>query len=339
MKGVRLAVGIVVAIVLLYLTVRNMQFQSAVEIFLRVDVVYLFVAVVLLAFAYTVRIYRWTVMLKALDGTVTWRRAAGPFMASFALNNVLPFRIGDLMRCFGFQNVLAIKPPRVLGSLLVERILDLVTLLSFFAITLWRFQPELEQSPYLNRSALVLTLILIPLVVAILAPGIPAYIVLVVRRLPVLAHIRLVRKVSSFALRAIWSFKVIGTSGRMVLLLLLSVVGWLLEGSVYFAVVVALHGSARWTGPFFAMVSGTLATLIPSTPGYVGTFDLFAKLGLTTFGETATRAAVEALTIHAVLWLPVTLAGLAYIAYTWGIVPALRLIAERKTTRTNVEIV
>jgi glycosyltransferase 2 family protein len=57
--------------------------------------------------------------------------------------------------------------------------------------------------------------------------------------------------------------------------------------------------------------AGTLATLLPSSPGYVGTFDYFAALGLTAYGASLGAATAFALLVHLVLWVPVTVLGFA----------------------------
>lgn len=334
----KIVAGMIIAAVLLTLAVGNIQFRSALELFARVGIGYLMAAVAFLACAYFVRILRWTVMLRTFDATVTWRQACGPFLASFALNNILPLRVGDVMRCFGFQEVLHIKPTRMFASLIVERILDLTTLLCFAAVILWWFESELRPFAYLRAGALLLAVTAIPLVIGVLIPSIPMFFVTIVRHLPFVRRSKIARNIISFAMRSIRSLATIGAGGRVPLLILLSIAGWALEGSVYYAVVYALHGSVRSVGPLLSMVSGTLATLIPSTPGYVGTFDFFAKLGLTASGETQTLAAVEALTVHAVLWLPVTLAGVGYVSYEHGILPTLRLIFQQKSAKLNATI-
>ncbi|KPK48900.1 MAG: hypothetical protein AMS22_14540, partial [Thiotrichales bacterium SG8_50] len=57
----------------------------------------------------------------------------------------------------------------------------------------------------------------------------------------------------------------------------------------------------------------TLATLIPSSPGYVGTFDYFAAQGIAAYGAAPEVSVAFALTVHAVLWAPLTAAGLVYL--------------------------
>ena len=67
------------------------------------------------------------------------------------------------------------------------------------------------------------------------------------------------------------------------------------------------------------MATGTLATLLPSTPGYVGTFDYFAMLGLTAFGAARDVATAFALSVHAVLWAPTTIVGLVLLVLHGGL--------------------
>jgi uncharacterized membrane protein YbhN (UPF0104 family) len=75
----------------------------------------------------------------------------------------------------------------------------------------------------------------------------------------------------------------------------------------------ALSIDAPALGAYFAMATGTLATIIPSTPGYVGTFDLLTRLGFQAFAAPAVGATAVALSVHVLLWLPITLAGVLLI--------------------------
>ena len=77
---------------------------------------------------------------------------------------------------------------------------------------------------------------------------------------------------------------VLHTPAMTARLALLSFAAWLFEGLVFVAVALGLWHRGRPRGPLFALATGTLATLIPSSPGYVGTFDYFAALGLVAYG-------------------------------------------------------
>jgi uncharacterized membrane protein YbhN (UPF0104 family) len=57
----------------------------------------------------------------------------------------------------------------------------------------------------------------------------------------------------------------------------------------------------------------TLATTLPSSPGYVGTFDTPGIATLTAYGVSKTIATSYTLVLHAALWLPITLLGFYYL--------------------------
>ena len=68
-----------------------------------------------------------------------------------------------------------------------------------------------------------------------------------------------------------------------------------------------------------------LATTIPSAPGYLGTFDAPGIAILVAYGLPQDIATAYTLTLHAALWLPITLLGAYYMAregLNWGKVQA-----------------
>ena len=118
---------------------------------------------------------------------------------------------------------------------------------------------------------------------------------------------------------------------RAIQLLSLSVLAWLLEGAMYACVAWALHVGGSPVAPWFAAATGTLATLIPSSPGYVGTFDYFAILGLTAFGAHRAAATAFAVVVHAMLWLPVTIVCAAFLVKP----RTLRILRRPERERVN----
>ena len=93
-----------------------------------------------------------------------------------------------------------------------------------------------------------------------------------------------------------------------------------LQGAVSATVASAVQAGAEPMGPWFSLAAGALATALPSAPGHVGTFDWFAAQGLEAYGAPSPRAVAFALTVHAVLWVSSTAAGL-FCLLTCGIRP------------------
>ena len=79
---------------------------------------------------------RWWVMLHALDRSIPLRACIWPLICSVAVNNVFPLRAGDVLRVVGFRHALGAPGMRVLGTLILERLLDVGTLLVILAVTL-----------------------------------------------------------------------------------------------------------------------------------------------------------------------------------------------------------
>jgi uncharacterized membrane protein YbhN (UPF0104 family) len=91
---------------------------------------------------------------------------------------------------------------------------------------------------------------------------------------------------------------------------LLSLLIWLVDGSVYACAGKALQIPFTNPGPWFALVLASLSMVLPSAPGYIGTFDISASTGLRMAAVSASSATAFAILVHAILWLPITAAGL-----------------------------
>ena len=66
---------------------------------------------------------------------------------------------------------------------------------------------------------------------------------------------------------------------------------------------------------YFACALATLATLIPSAPGFIGTFHAAAIAAVEVFGARPDDAAAFAIISHGIMWLPLTIIGLACFAW------------------------
>src|SRR5215469_8313412 len=83
---------------------------------------------------YTVRCVRWWWMLRSVKARFS--DCARIFMTSLAANNVLPFRIGDVMRVFTYAPDVNATPSTVLSTVILEKLLDVFSLAVLFVITM-----------------------------------------------------------------------------------------------------------------------------------------------------------------------------------------------------------
>lgn len=256
------------------------------------------------AFSYGLRTERWAIMLRSLGAHVRFAEAAVPLMGCVALNNVLPLRAGDVMRILAFRRLTKVAPSMQLGSLVLERLLDIATLMAILFATL-ALRGVTALSPHIREGLQALALVAVLAVAGFLA--VPAPLRLIVRavegRLPRL------KPAGESLLRLSGAIAALSKPGLLARLAGLSVVAWLCEGSAYVCIALALGVGHALPAGLLALGLATLATTIPSSPGYVGTFHYFAALALTQTGAAAALAAAFAILIHAVLWVSTTVAG------------------------------
>jgi hypothetical protein len=98
----------------------------------------------------------------------------------------------------------------------------------------------------------------------------------------------------------------------MAMIFFTSVFIWLTETGKYWFVMHAFDFKVSWFVLMLMTALVNLATTLPSSPGYVGTFDEPGIETLSAFGVPPNSAAAYTLVLHAALWLPITLLGFFY---------------------------
>lgn len=310
-RPLQLALGIALAALFLWLILRHIEPAELMQTLAGAHAGWLALSVVLFYAGYACRIERWRIMLAQGNPQLAWRHCAGPLMASVAANNVLPFRAGDLLRAFGFNRRLGIDAATSLTTLVVERLLDLLMVMALLAAALAGF--GVDSSAVVSLSGGLLGALALAILAVLLFPE--------RFRRPAEALARLVGRLSSRLggrlhaelQKAFAAMAHTSQARTMYRLVGWSLLAWALEGGVFYCVALALTGLAEPAAAWLATPVGTLATIIPSTPGYVGTFDFFTARAMMAAGNAPTPAAAYAFLVHAVLWLPPTLAGGLYL--------------------------
>jgi uncharacterized membrane protein YbhN (UPF0104 family) len=216
-------------------------------------------------------------------------------------NTVLPLRGGELLRMTLLASRSSARRRDVLGSILAERLLDATALVVLFAGMSWAGTAGAPAGQWPAAVAVALA--------ALAGLGMALYL-----------RLRLRGLLEPFA-RVVRPFSrptrlMLGPSGAG--LLLVTLIVWLLEGCVFYLVARSLDVHLDLPGALFVIVLASFFALVPSAPGYVGTFDAAVLFGLAALNVSGGGAVSIALLLRFVLFVPITLVGLALLVVRYG---------------------
>jgi glycosyltransferase 2 family protein len=310
-RAIRLLLGVILTGLFIWLIFRHISLNEIKNAFFNANMLLLGFAVIVFFIGYSCRIERWRLMLTHENPELRMKNCAGPLMASVAVNNVLPFRAGDVLRAFGFNRRLGISAATSLTSIFVERLLDLLMVVSFLGLALAYF--GMASSKFLGFGGGFLILAGIIILLLLLFPSIFKPIAFLLGRSIARLLPKLGGKILTQFQKIFTALEHTSKGHTMRRLILWSMLAWIAEGCVFWLVALSLPSISNHLAAWLALSVGTLATVIPSTPGYVGTFDYFTAQAMTGLGNVAAGSTAFAFLVHAVLWLPPSIMGGLYL--------------------------
>ncbi len=309
-RGLQLSISLAVAGFFVWLVVRNIDGDAVVRALREASPGWIVLGVGLFLLGYGCRIARWRLMLLRDNPQIRWQPAAVAFFGSIAANNVLPFRAGDALRVFGFTKYLGVPVSTLLATLLVERMLDMLSLLVALGLALMLLPVGGNGlGTLIGASGGVLAAVGAAILAVLLFPQLFEPLARVCLALVRRISIGLSDRLSPFVDNIFATLRHLSEGPRMLVLSLWSAAAWALEGAVFWAVARAVPAMSEPVAAWLAFPVGTLSTLLPSTPGYIGTFDFFVIKSVQLVGNAPAAAAAFAVLVHLVIWLPATVIG------------------------------
>jgi uncharacterized protein (TIRG00374 family) len=297
------AIGAAVTVLCVLLIARKVNVQQVLNALEHFQWPYLILALGFLAGGYALRILRWSLLLGSAGAPVSFLNCAAPFLGSIAINNVLPLRLGDVVRALVFPAAMGVSKSTATSTLVMERLIDLMTLLCCLAIGLFAIQ-TVHISPVLASSALIMaTCGGVALVGCFLFSDKLAKLLLRWAERGRLAGPLRAASAMLDGFAAMSRPRVLGGT------LLISMLVWVGEAGLYYFMMLGFGLQATPATGFLVMAITTLSTLVPSSPGYVGPFHLAAFTAVSMLGGSDAQAASFAVLVHLALWIPTSLVG------------------------------
>ena len=314
----RLIIGCLIGLVFLALTGRKVDFSLMWEAFTKVNYWFVLLAVPVIFFSHLLRALRWRYLMDPIK-RVDVASLFSALLIGYMANILMPAHLGELLRAYVLGKKREVSASSTFATIVVERIIDVfaLLLLMVFAILVYPFPEWINKAGYamlVGTVGLFVFLILLKKYFAFFE----RFLNLFLRPLPKKLQERLVRGIERFVLgivplRSGWDYPVVAV---------LSVVIWACYGFIIHLVLYAFDFVTLyhlpWSTSLIVLVVTTIGIVVPSSPGYVGTYHWLCQISLAMFGVPAGPALSFAILTHGVNFLPVLIVGLI-LAYYEGV--------------------
>jgi len=312
-RVIQISIGLGLSGLFAWLAVKDIRWQ---EFFNTLnqdkDWWYLVPASLLFMSSFIFRALRWHYFLQPVK-FVRFHPLFSAIMVGYMGNNVLPFRLGEILRAYALERNTSISKSSGLASIVVERLVDTFGLLSFLFVAIF-----FASLPARYQSAITIT--------AVIAIGLLFFLIALTFFERVTKNFldmlfNLIPGVLAEKLRGITKSFLEGLSGLRQThnygkILAHTFVIWLLfAASTWFMLKAFRFGTLydmTFVSGIVVFLIGTVGVMIPSSPGYVGTFHYAIVQALALYSVPNEPALGFAIVIHLMNYLPVTGLGLFY---------------------------
>lgn len=270
--------------------------------------IYMLPALVAYFIGVGLRAIRWHLLLRPLK-SIGSRRLFPIVVIGYMANDVMPARMGELVRAYVLSRDEGVSKTAGLATIFVERVVDGITMLLFVAVVSLLVPLGTGLQQIASFAAVALFSLALAAVVAARSPeGSRRLIGLVTLFAPKRAS----HKIEVALERFVGGMAILQNGRLMVGVLALSAVVWLFEAAMYYLVGLGFGLGLGFTPFVLTTAIANLGTMVPSSPGYVGTFEALATFSLSRFSVSADTALSYVVALHAALLIPVTLLGFYY---------------------------
>jgi len=297
-------IAYLVAAICFYFAFRGISFRHIWESLHQASPGPISLALFLYFIDYVLRSKRWSILLAPVK-PIPSVQLFGVMLIGFFANNVLPLRMGELVRAHLCGTKFNISRTASLGTILLERLCDALSFLTTSLVASW-FIPI---PPSMKRGAWLLGGSCIAVIVAILVMHHQEE---TFRRFLVWSPVpvRWKPKIDNFATHFIHSTSGITQPRFVIEAIAYSLVVWILEGTFLYLLAIAFSVPLTYAGCFFLLFALGLSVTLPQAPGFVGTFELFGTMALSLLGIPKTQGLPMVLAVHGLQFLFISVIGM-----------------------------
>ncbi len=313
-KDWKIWVGIAISAAFLYLAFRKVDFVQMGAAFKQAHYIWILPAILVMFISHWFRAWRWQYLLAPMR-TIKVAPLFSSLLIGYMVNTFMPAHLGEFVRAYLVGKKEPIKGSSVFGTIVIERIIDVFTLLVLMAVTILVFPfPEwVKNSAYLTFAFIALLLGVLFLMKRHRERSLNL-LGKILKPFPAKFSTRIIELTHSFldGVKGLKNWKHYVIAG------ILSLAIWFCYALVFEITFRAFDFvsiyNLPWKTSLILLVITTIAVLVPSSPGYVGTYHFLCQISLGFFGVPESEALTYAFVVHGINFLPVLLAGLLFLS-------------------------
>ena len=318
MHKLKIGIGIVLGVFFTYLALRKVDFAQMWVSLNSANYWYLLLALPVIFLSHLLRALRWRYLLEPIQ-RVDIRSLFSSLIIGLMANVLVPAHLGEVLRAYALSKKRRITASTTFATIVMERIIDVFSLLvlMMFSIFIYPFPAWVKKSAFVmfvGSCGIFVFMIFLRK----LWPSFQSILRFVLRPFP--------ERLLSWSENALKQFTYGITPLKhwsdYIIVCILSIMIWACYTCVFF---IGLHAfdfpetyHLPWSTSLILLVITTIGIVIPSSPGYVGTFHYVCQISLAMYNVPASPAISYATVMHAINFLPVLILGLV-LSYYEGI--------------------
>jgi glycosyltransferase 2 family protein len=308
-NSLRFMLGLLVSGACIFYLLISVEKDKVVDAFLLADPVFILLSFVVTFAGYLLRAYRWKFLFSDISlGFLTSYRA---LIIGFFMNNILPARMGEIVRAHTLGKVIGKSRTFVLATIAAERLADGVTISLIFGVLYYFSGHKLEGARGISYVALFFLFASICTILLLLARK---------RIFVFLENLdrSLDKSVFSYVLiriqRFITGLEPLFKPSLLRKVVLLSALVWAIELAAYGLITHAFGKELSLPMLALFLAAVNFSSLIPAAPGGIGVIETFASVALAKVGVAHELALAMVVTQHLIQYIAVGIPG-AYYAF------------------------
>lgn len=307
-----LAIGILISAVSLYLALKGFNWSDLGRSVAAMQPIFLLLMIPPYILTFMTKVWRWRVLFHPDEK----RYSNWLLFSSLMLSYIpLPFRMGEVARAASVTARTSTPPARVISTIVLEKVLDVLTLLLLLGVSLIFVSVPRDMQGNATTLGGIFLVVTLGILVLVLKPDLARGLVRgVAARLPA----RFGSRIEETTEHTLQGFAPLSDPPTALKIGLWSLATWSVNAVTIYLMMRAFNIQVAPMAAVTLIVATNLGMAVPSAPGYIGTFEWVVVSALAILGVAAEEAQSFALVYHFIGLVPVALIGV-FLALQQGV--------------------